>query len=66
MNLQPTAQPNVADAWGLSNRNQGPVVIAVIGSQEDVFIQQSALSSESHRPVQQKDLLKITFPGKSG
>ena len=67
MNVQPTATycPKVADAWNLP-KGDHKVVIAVIGSQEDVFTQQAALDNPSHRPVRQQDLMKVRIFGLDG
>ena len=67
MNVQPNAShcPKGAEAWNLPKGDQ-KVVIAVIGSQEDVFIQQSALDNPGHRPVRQQDLMKVRIFGLDG
>lgn len=62
VNLQPSAanRPNIANAWNLSQRDH-TVTIAVIGSEQDILIQQGALEFAPFTPVRQQDLMKIRF-----
>ena len=61
MTLQPFGgtSGSIEDAWKFSKRDSGSV-IAVIGTEQDAFIQQAVLD-EIPRPCRQQDLMKICF-----
>lgn len=65
VNSKTASYPKFADSWNLP-KGDHEIVIAVIGSEQDIFFAQSLAEGLNDRPIRQQDLMKIRFFGGEG